>query len=83
MGREQITGFVMVKITPVSRTIPVYRSLKGMDGVVEMHEITGEFELIIKIIAENIDQLRRLVNQIRSKQGVLSLETIISYHRIV
>ena len=81
--KEQVIGFVMVKIDPVARIIPVYRSLRGMEGIVEMHEITGEFDLIIKVVAKDIEQLRTVVNQIRSKEGIRGLETIISYHKVV
>ena len=83
LDRKTITAFVLVKIAPVARIIPVYRSLREVDGIVEMHEITGEYDLIIKIVANDIEQMRSLVNQIRRRKGIHHLETIISYHAVV
>lgn len=77
-----ITGFVLVKIAPVARIIPVYRSLRKIAGIVELHEITGEFDLMIKVVARDVEELREIMNKIRNKRGVHSLETIVSYHRI-
>lgn len=72
-----------MEIAPVSRIIPVYQSLSRLREIVEMHEITGEkYDLMIKVDAKGVPELRGVVDQIRGKRGVRSLETIVSYHRI-
>lgn len=83
MKPGNISGFLMINITPVSRIIPTYRDLANFKEVVEMHEVTGEYDLILKFVVQSSEELGKLVNEIRALKGVNSLETIVSYHKIV
>jgi DNA-binding Lrp family transcriptional regulator len=83
LSKENVIGFILVGIAPVSRLIPVYALLKTMKEISEMHEVTGEFEIILRVLARNAAELKQLADQIRSIEGVYKLETLISTNRLV
>ena len=83
MSSEHIIAFVLLGVRPVTRTIPIYRSLKRTRGIVEMHEITGQYDLMIKLAANNLEHLREILDEIRDKRGVESLEVSVSYNKVV
>ncbi len=55
----------------------VYRILKEIDEVVEVHSLFGEFDLIVKIQAENFNKLGQVVvDKIRTIEGVDDTKTL-------
>jgi Lrp/AsnC family transcriptional regulator for asnA, asnC and gidA len=72
----------MVGIRPVGRIIPIYRSVREIPGIVEMYEVTGEHDLIMKVVARDMKDLRTMVNEIRSRKGVHSLEASVCYNKV-
>ena len=48
-----------------------------------MHEITGQYDLMIKLAANNLEHLREILDEIRDKRGVESLEVSVSYNKVV
>lgn len=78
MAEKEITAFILIKVMPVSCKAQAYDSLRELEGISEMYEIIGEFDVLIKVVTKNIEQLRTLINRISSIQGVYSAEPIIS-----
>jgi DNA-binding Lrp family transcriptional regulator len=78
LAENEITAFILVKVMPVSCKAQAYRSLRELDGITEMYEIMGEFDVLIKAVTQNIEQLRSLINLINSIKGVYSTESFIS-----
>lgn len=69
-------GFVLIKTAPAEER-EVYRKLKQIDEVKEVHSLFGEFDLIAKIQAENFNRLGQVVvDQIRSITGVEDTKTL-------
>ncbi len=69
-------GFVLIKTAPAAER-EVYRILKDIDEVVEVHSLFGEFDLITKIHADNFNKLGQVVvDKIRSIEGVEDTKTL-------
>ena len=69
-------GFVLIK-TATAAEREVYRILKEIDEVVEVHSLFGEFDLIVKIQAENFNKLGQVVvDKIRTIEGVDDTKTL-------
>jgi len=77
-----MTGFILAKVSPIAHVVTVWRSLRRTPGVTEMHEITGEYDLLIKVVAKDLEELRGLVNEVRRRKGIHGLETILSIREV-
>ena len=69
-------GYVLVTTTP-TKEHEVYTELLRVKGIVELHLLFGEYDLIAKVEARDFDELGQLVvNKIRSVSGVISTKTL-------
>lgn len=66
--------FMGVKISP-GYADQIIRDLLGVEEVLEMHELHGNFDLLLKIRARNLNQLRDIVeNKICKIHHILKAE---------
>ena len=77
-----IIGFVFVSVEPVSRIKPAYEHIRKNEKVVEMHEVTGEYDILCKVTADNPEEFRETLDYIRQAMGIKKVEVMISYHQI-
>ena len=56
-----ITAFVAIEVTPKRRQ-DVIKALSELPNVLEIYEITGPHDLIIKLVVENISEMRDLLS---------------------
>lgn len=69
-------GFVLVSTTP-GKEKEVFDNLKELPEVKEIHPLFGEYDIIVKIEAENFNRLGEIVvNKIRSVPGVIDTKTL-------
>jgi len=69
-------GFVLIKTSPAAER-DVYNIVKDMDMVMEVHSLFGEYDLILKLQAEDFNTLgQRVVDDIRSIEGVEDTKTL-------
>jgi DNA-binding Lrp family transcriptional regulator len=69
-----LTAFVEVGVRP-GEADNVEERLKRVDGILEIHEIHGRCDILLKVRARNLSDLRdKLVKQIRSIDGVTLTE---------
>jgi DNA-binding Lrp family transcriptional regulator len=81
MNREvegtSVTAFTLVNLVPGAVDQKgVGRSIAGLPGVVEVHDITGRPDFIVKLRAGNIQEIGDRVNRVRRTRGVGSTETL-------
>jgi Lrp/AsnC family leucine-responsive transcriptional regulator len=79
---HDITAFIGV-VTDHPRTIgQLETSLASIDDVLEVHHVTGQHTLMLKVKTRNTESLERLIDQVRSIEGVASTETsvVLSTH---
>lgn len=69
-------GYVLITAAP-SREHEVYNALSKIEEVVELTPLFGEFDLIAKIEADDLNRLGAVVvDGIRSTPGVLNTKTL-------
>ena len=64
--------FVRVETDMGSRVISEISKIKG---VREIHELTGDIDIIAKVEAENMDELSKIIFNIREIEGVQGTDT--------
>lgn len=75
-GVNMAIGFVLIKTAP-SASRDVYNIVMEMEEVTEVHSLFGEYDLIIKLQAENFNNLGQIVvDKIRSIEGVEDTKTL-------
>lgn len=71
------TGFALLSISPLYEK-EVYKKLKDTSEIIEVHPLFGEYDILLKIEAINIDSIGEIViNKIRSIKGVTDTKTLI------
>ncbi len=69
-------GFVLISTAP-TKEHEVYTELLSVKGIVELHLLFGEYDLIAKVEARDFDALGQLVvDKIRSVAGVTATKTV-------
>ena len=71
-------AFVLFKTLPAHER-EVYLSLTGHDAVVEVHALYGEFDLLVRLTAEDSNTLAKmLMTEFRQIEGVKDTQTMIA-----
>lgn len=69
-------GYVLI-VTAPTKEHEVYNTLSGYEEIKEIHPLFGQYDLIAKIEAKNINMLGEIVtNKIRSIAGVVETKTL-------
>jgi len=69
-------GFVLIKAAPALEH-DVYNKISKAPHIIEIHPLFGEYDLIVKIEAENFEKLGEIVlDKIRSVKGVIDTKTL-------
>jgi len=71
-----LMAYILIN-TEIGDEEKVYEALQNMEGVVEAHIVYGVYDIVAKIHAENTDELRNVVENIRKKAGLRSTLTLI------
>ena len=69
-------GFVLIKAAPTLEH-EVYNKILKVPQIIELQPLFGEYDLIVKIEAENFEKLGEIViDKIRSVKGVIDTKTL-------
>ncbi len=72
-------AFVMVKCE-LGRLEQVANAIMELDGVSEVHSVTGEWDLLVKLFAPSYDAFGDLIPDILQKvPGVRDTETLLAF----
>jgi hypothetical protein len=74
--KRMVIGVAMIKVVP-GREISVYYGIKGIDGVLDVYHIFGEFDFFIILQAEGLRKLNHLVGEIQEVRDVIGARTIL------
>ena len=70
-------GFALLSISPMHEKL-VYEELSRIPEIVEIHPLFGEYDILVKIQANDIDTIGNVViNKIRSIKGIMDTKTMI------
>lgn len=56
-------------------TSRVASQIMEVEGVEEVHEVTGDIDIIARVSARNIDDLTKIIFKIREMEGVQGTDT--------
>jgi len=71
------TGFALLSISPLHEK-EVYEKLQNIPQIVEVHPLFGEYDILVKIECNDIDEIGEIViKKIRSAKGVVDTKTLI------
>ena len=69
-------GYVLVNVTP-GMEIEAYNSIKGLQHVDDITVLFGDYDLIIKLVADDLASIAKtVVETIRPVDGVLNTKTL-------
>jgi len=71
-----VIGVTMVKVMP-GQERPVYCSLKGKYGILDVYHIFGEYDFLVVLQAESLVKLNELMENIRETHDVILARTIL------
>lgn len=72
---NDVRGYVFIKTVPGS-TFSVQNAISGLDGVIFVAVLTGEYDLLVGVAADNMETLGNLVvNKIATLDNVVETET--------
>jgi DNA-binding Lrp family transcriptional regulator len=71
-----LLAYILIN-TEIGDEEKVYSELKNIEGVVEAHVVYGVYDMVVKVQAKDMDDLRSIVESIRKKSGLRSTLTLI------
>lgn len=60
----------------------VAKALRGIDNIVEIYTVTGEFDLILKIICQDIRCFEEIIEQIRNQKFIEKTRSFVVLNKI-
>nr|WP_222702403.1 homocitrate synthase [Pyrobaculum neutrophilum] len=72
---RHIEAYVWLKVANNVYTTSVARRVAAIKNVVSVAEVTGDYDIIVKVVAENTEELNQVIESIREVKGVHSTLT--------
>lgn len=76
MGKD-ITAFISVSMEHPKHNETFTNFVKSHNRIIECHYITGDFDFLLKIVAESTGELETLLNAIKCVGGVSITKTLV------
>lgn len=74
-----IKAYVLI-VTDPGKTKHVYDQIHGLKGIQEVHEVMGPYDIVVEIIADNLQDIPRVLgDKIRPIQGVQSTTSLVTF----
>ncbi|MFP3232748.1 MAG: Lrp/AsnC ligand binding domain-containing protein [Sulfolobaceae archaeon] len=71
-----VKAYVLI-VTTVGKETDVANEAKKINGVKEANPVYGEYDVVVEINAENLDELNKIIAQIRKNSAILRTVTLI------
>ncbi|WP_456469091.1 Lrp/AsnC ligand binding domain-containing protein [Archaeoglobus sp.] len=71
-----VIGVTMVNVAP-GKEKEVYLEIKKRKDVREVYHVFGEFDFVVIIDTKSLSELNKLVDEIRSIEGVTKTQTVV------
>ncbi|RLF14310.1 MAG: hypothetical protein DRJ97_06490 [Thermoprotei archaeon] len=72
---RRVEAVVMVQCASNVHTSSVARRIKGVNGVEEVFEVSGEYDVEVRLTADSIAELNERLDRIRAVRGVVGTRT--------
>lgn len=74
-----VKAYVLV-ITDPGKTRRVVDEIRNIPGIVELHEVMGPYDIVVEIIADNLQDIPRVLgDKIRPISGVQSTTSLVTF----
>jgi DNA-binding Lrp family transcriptional regulator len=74
---QRANAIVLISVNPSVSTSFISEKLCKIEGVKDVHEITGQYDIFVNVSAPSIAEVNRCVDEIRSVEGVVNTNTMI------
>jgi Lrp/AsnC family transcriptional regulator, leucine-responsive regulatory protein len=74
---KELTAVMFITLERPKFTEKFVEFVQAEDEILECHYLAGDFDYALKIITENTVTLEKLLNRIKSAQGVIKTRTIV------
>jgi len=72
-----ITSYILINIENITPSV-VAEELTLIEGVENVHQTKGSYELIARVVAENEIELReQMLEEMKKVRGIVSLNTLV------
>jgi DNA-binding Lrp family transcriptional regulator len=71
-----VKAYVLI-VTTVGKEIDVANELKKLNGVVDANPVYGEYDVVVEIKTHTLDELNKVIAQIRKNNAILRTVTLI------
>jgi len=75
---EKIVSYVLVVVS-IGREFEVVEKIRGLEGVTEAIVVYGEYDVVVRIEADSMKVIDKVVTSIRNIPSVLRTVTLIGY----
>jgi DNA-binding Lrp family transcriptional regulator len=72
-----IRALTMIAVEPGVPTFEVSKKVHDLDGVEQIYEVTGEYDIVMVSHGSNIESINKVIEDIRKINGVEKTNTII------
>lgn len=76
--RKSLTAIMFISLERPKYTEKFVEFVKGEDEILECHYLAGDYDYALKILTESTYTLEKLLNRIKSVQGVQKTKTIVT-----
>jgi len=74
-----IKAYVLI-VTDPGKTKHVYDEIQRLQGIQEVHEVMGPYDIVVEITAENLQEIPRILGErIRPIDGVQSTTSLVTF----
>ncbi|GAA5419553.1 hypothetical protein Stok01_01515 [Sulfurisphaera tokodaii] len=71
-----VKAYILV-VTAVGKETDVANSIKRINGVKEANRVYGEYDVVAEIVTDSLDELNKVISQIRKDPSILRTVTLI------
>ena len=72
-----VRALTMIAVEPGVPTFEVSKKVHDLDGVEQIYEVTGEYDIVMVSHGSNIESINKVIEDIRKINGVEKTNTII------
>ncbi|AWR93347.1 Lrp/AsnC ligand binding domain-containing protein [Acidianus brierleyi] len=72
-----VKGYVLL-ITSIGKETDIVNDLKRIQGVKEATPVYGEYDIVVEIEAPTLEELNKVISQIRRNSNIIRTVTLIS-----
>jgi DNA-binding Lrp family transcriptional regulator len=72
-----VKGYVLL-ITSIGKETDIVNDLKRIQGVKEATPVYGEYDIVVEIEAPTLEELNKIISQIRRNSNIIRTVTLIS-----